>query len=58
MPGRFSPTTSPRRSPARCKAYHADSALVAQAQLEALAKELERTHPGAPDHCAKACPRH
>ena len=27
--------------------YHADSALVAQAQLEALAKELERTHPGA-----------
>jgi transposase-like protein len=29
------------------KAYHADSALVAQAQLEALAKELERTHPGA-----------
>jgi putative transposase len=28
-------------------AYHADSAIVAQAQLEALAKELERTHPGA-----------
>jgi putative transposase len=28
-------------------AYHGDSALVAQAQLEALAKELERTHPGA-----------
>jgi len=28
-------------------AYHAQSALVAQAQLEALAKELERTHPGA-----------
>ncbi len=28
-------------------AYHADSALDAQAQLEALAKELERTHPGA-----------
>jgi putative transposase len=28
-------------------AYHAESALVAQAQLEALAKELERTHPGA-----------
>ena len=28
-------------------AYHADSALVAEAQLEALAKELERTHPGA-----------
>ncbi len=29
------------------KAYHAESALLAEAQLEALAKELERTHPGA-----------
>ena len=28
-------------------AYQADSALVAEAQLEALATELERTHPGA-----------
>src|SRR5665648_20778 len=28
-------------------AYHGDSALAAEAQLEALAKELERTHPGA-----------
>jgi putative transposase len=28
------------------QAYHAESALVAQAQLEALAKDLERTHPG------------
>jgi hypothetical protein len=28
-------------------AYHAESALAAQAQLEALAGELERTHPGA-----------
>ena len=28
-------------------AYHAKSAIVAEAQLEALAKELERTHPGA-----------
>jgi len=28
-------------------AYHADSALLAEAQLEALAKELDRTHPGA-----------
>ncbi|MFN2534636.1 MAG: IS256 family transposase [Pseudonocardiaceae bacterium] len=28
-------------------AYHADSALAAQAQLEALACELDRTHPGA-----------
>jgi len=29
------------------KAYHADSALEAQALLEALAKELHKTHPGA-----------
>ena len=29
------------------RAYHAESALAAEAQLEALAKELERTHPGA-----------
>ena len=29
------------------KAYHAETALIAEAQLEALAKELERTHPGA-----------
>ncbi len=28
-------------------AYHADPAIVAEAQLEALAKELQRTHPGA-----------
>ncbi len=28
-------------------AYHADSALAAEAQLEALAKELDKTHPGA-----------
>ena len=28
-------------------AYHADSALAAQAQLEALARELDKTHPGA-----------
>ena len=28
-------------------AYHAESALAAEAQLEALAKELDRTHPGA-----------
>ena len=28
-------------------AYHADSALDAQAQLEALARELDKTHPGA-----------
>jgi putative transposase len=29
------------------QAYHAESALAAQAQLEALAGELDRTHPGA-----------
>jgi transposase-like protein len=28
-------------------AYHAESAILAEAQLEALAKELQRTHPGA-----------
>ena len=28
-------------------AYHADSALAAEAQLEALARELDKTHPGA-----------
>ncbi len=38
-------------------AYHAESALDAQAQLLALAKELERTHPGAAPVSAKACPR-
>jgi putative transposase len=40
------------------RAYHAESALAAEAQLEALAKELERTHPGLPPRCAKACPKH
>ena len=29
------------------KAYHAGSALEAEAQLTALAKELDKTHPGA-----------
>jgi putative transposase len=38
-------------------AYHAESALVAQAQLEALAKELERTHPGAAGSLREAWPR-
>ena len=46
------PTSCPQklasRSPTRMRAaYHADSALAAQAQLEALASELDRTHPGA-----------
>jgi putative transposase len=29
------------------EAYHADSALAAEAKLTALAKELDKTHPGA-----------
>ena len=29
------------------RAYHADSALAAEAELTALAAELDRTHPGA-----------
>jgi putative transposase len=43
LPDHLAATVSTRMR----QAYHADSALVAQAQLEALAKELERTHPGA-----------
>ncbi len=39
--------SSPPRCGASPKAYHAESALVAEAQLEALATEFERTHPGA-----------
>lgn len=39
-------TTRPTAKRMR-KAYHADSALEAQAILEALAKELDKTHPGA-----------
>jgi putative transposase len=42
LPDRFASTVATRMR----KAYHADSALVAEAQLEALAKELDRTHPG------------
>jgi hypothetical protein len=33
-------------------AYHAPSAIIAEAQLEALARELEHTHPGARRWCA------
>jgi putative transposase len=43
LPDRLASTVAKRMR----KAYHADSALVAEAQLEALAKELDRTHPGA-----------
>jgi putative transposase len=43
LPDHLAATVSTRMR----QAYHADSALVAQAQLEALAKEFERTHPGA-----------
>jgi putative transposase len=31
----------------RCAAYHTDSALEAEAALSALARELDKTHPGA-----------
>jgi len=40
LPDRLASTVTSRMR----AAYHAQSALVAQAQLEALAKELERTH--------------
>jgi putative transposase len=43
LPDRLASTVAKRMR----RAYHADSALAAEAQLEALAKELERTHPGA-----------
>ena len=41
------------------RACHADSGLAAEAQLEALAKELERTHPtpARPPRCVRAWPR-
>jgi transposase-like protein len=38
-------------------AYHAPSAIIAEAQLEALARELEHTHPARQAACAKAWPR-
>ena len=37
-------------------AYHAGSALEAEAQLTALTNELDKTTPP-PPACAKACPR-
>jgi len=43
LPGRLRPRVQARMR----AAYHADSALDAQAQLEALARELDKTHPGA-----------
>ncbi|MGH3498420.1 MAG: IS256 family transposase [Mycobacterium sp.] len=43
LPDQLASTVSKRMR----AAYHADSAILAEAQLEALAKELERTHPGA-----------
>ncbi len=43
LPDHLAPTVTKRMR----AAYHADSALLAEAQLEALAKELDRTHPGA-----------
>jgi len=53
LPDRLASTVTSRMR----AAYHAQSALVAQAQLEALAKELERTHPGAAGSLPRACPR-
>jgi transposase-like protein len=42
------PRTCAARSRSGCRnAYHADSALEAEAQLTALATELDKTHPGA-----------
>jgi putative transposase len=43
LPDRLASTVAKRMR----QAYHADSALAAEAQLEALAKELDKTHPGA-----------
>lgn len=43
LPDRLASTVTSRMR----KAYHAETALIAEAQLEALAKELDRTHPGA-----------
>ena len=43
LPDHLASTVSKRMR----KAYQAESAIVAEAQLEALAKERERTHPGA-----------
>ena len=43
LPDHLASTVSKRMR----RAYHAETALAAEAQLEALAKELERTHPGA-----------
>ena len=40
-------TTSDQCRPQDADAYHAESALAAEAALLALAKELDRTHPGA-----------
>jgi putative transposase len=39
------------------EAYHATSAIIAEAQLEALARELEHTHPARQAGYAKAWPR-
>jgi putative transposase len=36
------------------RAYHADSALGAEAELNALAGELDKTHPGAGPASARA----
>jgi len=49
LPDRLAATVTKRIR----QACHAESALLAQTQLEALAKELERTHPGAAGACVR-----
>jgi putative transposase len=39
------------------QAYHAESALKAEAELQALARELDKTHPAPPRRCARVWPR-
>ena len=39
------------------RAYHADSALAAEAELTALAAELDHTHPGAAASLREGWPR-
>jgi len=53
LPDRLAATVTTRMR----QAYHAESVLLAQTQLEALAKELERTHPARPAACARVWPR-
>jgi putative transposase len=53
LPDRLACTVAKRMR----RAYHAESALAAEAQLEALAKELDRTHPVPRPRCVRNCLR-